>query len=160
MSRRPHLRVVSRTPEEEAAILLPSPAEEAKASAAFVGWKFRLLDTINADPMADAYCLSVAMAYLHFLNRKTRCAYLSEVALTIRTGGPQPRTVRKAKQRLTDLGYLPPVGRTAAGIVIYRFDNPRAELVADHLVIAAEVMAEQEAQKKEKERARRKGGAD
>jgi hypothetical protein len=157
--RRPHLHVVSRTPEEEAVILPSSPAEDAKAATGHASWKFRLLETVNADPKTDPFCLAVVSAYLSFTNRERREAYLSENDLRARTGGLkgiQPATLRKAKRKLQQLGYMTPMGKTSAGIILYRFDNPRADIVAEHMILTAETLKDLDAEKKARERQRRR----
>ena len=153
------LRLVTRTAEEEAAIVRPSPTEDAKAATNFATWKFVLIETVGADPMATPFCLAVIVSYLHFINRETRTAYLSENDLRVRTD-LHPPILRKAKRLLARLGYITSVGKTKAGVHVYRIDNPRRELVAEHMVFAAETLKELEAQKKDDERRRlRRRGA-
>jgi hypothetical protein len=153
------VRLVTLTKEEEAAIERPSPIEDAKAATGHASWKFSLLETLNADPKANSACLAVAGAYLPFTSRDRREAYLSEADLRARTGGLkgiQPATLRKAKRTLSGLGYMTPIGKTAAGIIVYRFDNPRAEIVADHVRLTAETLKDLAAEKRALERLRRR----
>lgn len=145
MSARPHLRIVHEMTDEDR-----------RVSASNATWKFELLETVNGDPLTDPFCLAVITAYSHFCGARDRSAFLSEIDLQVRTGGLQPRSIRKAKDRLVALGYLTPIGKTAAGIVIYRLANSRQQMIADHRLFAAEKLKEDDTFRREEERRRRK----
>jgi hypothetical protein len=150
-----NLRIVSRTDHEAEHVHTITPDQKANTATKHATWKFQLLETVNADPMTDPYCVAVLLAYLHFCGSEARTAWMSETELMVRTG-VQPRTLRRAKARLLKLKYLVPVRTNQKGIVVYLIDNPRYELVTDHVVIARETMKEREAAKKEQERRRRR----
>lgn len=151
---RSHLRVI-RSLEEEAFIEPPSTSDKQAAKTNHATWKFELLATVAGDPLADPFCVVVVLAYSHFSGPEERTAYLSENELKVRTG-VVPRALSRAKKRLVELGYLTPAGKTAAGIIIYRLDNPRRDLVAEHRVFATETMKEKDAFRRDEERRRRR----
>ncbi|MEC5322757.1 hypothetical protein [Aurantimonas sp. A3-2-R12] len=154
--RRAALRVVNSI-NEDGASAPPSICYDDSALPSFTSWKLDLLETVNADPQTDPFCLAVLEAYLHFANRKSRTAYLAENDLIVRTS-LVPRVLRKAKQRLVKLGYLKLKGKSKKGVVIYAIDNPRRGIIHDHMLIAAEKLKDMEAEKKERERLRRANG--
>jgi hypothetical protein len=152
-----NLRVVNRTEDEAAHIETASPEQKAAAAAKHATWKFQLLETVNADPKTDPYCLAVMVSLLNFCRPGDRTAWMAENEMQVRTG-MQPRTLRRAKARLASLGYLTPERRNQKGILIYRIANPRQEMIADHVVFAREAFHEADILKKDRERRRRKRG--
>ncbi|WP_139802342.1 hypothetical protein [Aurantimonas sp. 22II-16-19i] len=126
----------------------------------FSSWKFDLLETVNADPKTSPADLAIMEAYLHFTRAKSRTAYLSALAIRIRTGIKSTDTITARRRRLVELGYLVPHGTTRTGIEVFEVVNARQNLVDEHVMAAQEKLREMDADRKRKDRARRRVAGD
>lgn len=116
-------------------------------------WKFKFLDTVNADPACTPASLKVIKAYLHFASETTPRAFISIGDLCLRTALARP-TVIRTKAKLEKLGYLVPLGPVGDGAIQYRLVNAREQLIADHLAIGRQKLLEDSRQRKKIERNR------
>lgn len=129
-----------------------------KKDTSFATWKFQLENTVNADPLADGACLKVLRAYLDFMGEPNDRPFMSITNLKVATAMHEGAIVR-ARKKLVDLRYFIPCGHTSAGAVRYQIMNNRLNIVLDHQTVARETYKEIDAEKKAKERDKRKSSA-
>ncbi|MGR9169589.1 hypothetical protein [Rhizobium sp. KDH_Rht_773_N] len=120
----------------------------------FATWKFQLENTVNGDPLTDGPCLQVLRAYLDFMTAPDSRPYLSILHLKVSTSLHEGAIIR-ARRTLVKLGYMVAEGNTSNGAVRYQIINARFNIVLDHQTITRETLLRLEAEKKERERARR-----
>lgn len=130
-----------------------------KKDTSFATWKFELENTVNADPLTDGACLQVLRAYLDFMGDAHDRPFLSICNLKVATALHEGAIVR-ARKKLIALGYFVKAGYTSAGATRFQILNSRFNIVLDHQTIARETFKRLEAEKKEKERSKRKSSAD
>ena len=105
---------------------------KSKADGNIASWKFRLEDTINADPDAPKAGLKVIRVYLHSYGEDNPYPYAAMSTLMAKTGLTAP-TIRATRDKLVELGYLVERGVSAdgkaAGATMYELRNPREAYV-------------------------------
>ena len=133
------------------------PDEKAVASRNAAAFKLATLETCAADPLTKPIDLALLVAYLRFMKWPKRTAYMTNVKARVMTGGMKvaQSTITRSRARLVKHGYLRKVLDKLNGATVYEVNNPRAEIVADHVHIAEETLKEWDARRKAD--ARRKG---
>lgn len=128
------------------------PDEKAVASRNAAAFKLSTLETIGADPKMKPIDHSLMAAYMRFMKWPTRTAYLPNIKARIMTGMTAQSTISASRARLVDMQYLKVVTTKLNGAVIYELNNPRADIVRDHVAIAEETLKERDAFRKLKDR--------
>jgi hypothetical protein len=144
----------------------PSAAEdqtgeiEKKAKAAsHASRKFDFEDMINADPRCPLPALKIVRAYLRFLSDFEKgAAYVSILDLQVATG-LSTRTIIDSRNKLIELGYFVPAGKTGTGAVRYKLSFAPENRVLDHITIARETLRRIDTERKEKQRLKRQVAA-
>ncbi|NMG39906.1 hypothetical protein GRZ55_11690 [Chelativorans sp. ZYF759] len=113
-------------------------------------FKLSTLETCTADPFTKPTDVTLLVAYLKYMKWPARTAYLTNLKARIMTGGKKvaQSTITRSRARLVKHGYLRKVMDKLNGAGIYEVNNPRAEIVADHVAIAEETLKEWDAQRK------------
>ncbi|UWM76637.1 hypothetical protein N1937_05200 [Rhizobium sp. WSM4643] len=132
-------------------------APERKASS-HATWKFELLATVSADPMAGPGYVGIVLSYLNFMGSADACPYRSLIDLQVDTGLAR-RTLIEHRHELVKLGYFTPAGITSDGAQRYRIVNARENHVLDHKIVMRETLRERNAEEKEIERRKRNAKA-
>lgn len=114
-------------------------------SAAF---KLSVLETCAADPLMKPIDVALLTAYLKFMKWPKRTAYMPNLKARVLTGTKSEETISISRARLVKRGYLRQVMDKLNGSTIYEMNNPRAEIVADHVRIAEEKLKEMDAYRK------------
>lgn len=128
-------------------------SEDKRTNAA--SFKLSLFETAAADPLLKPIDSNLLVAYAKFMKWPRRTAYLSNIKARVLTGASEP-TISKSRARLVKYEYLKPVMTKTNRSVIYEVNNPRADLVADHIEAATEKLKEDDAYRKEVERQRKR----
>ncbi|WET74103.1 hypothetical protein [Rhizobium croatiense] len=134
---------------------MKTPSPEAAKETSFATWKFQIENTVSADPLADGACLQVLRAYLDFMPSADARPYRSLIDLQVATSLAE-NTIIDRRRKLVKLGYFKPAGKTPDGAVRYQIVNSRECIVLDHQVISRETLRRLEAEKKERNRSRRR----
>ena len=94
-------------------------------------------------------------AYMKFMKWPARTSYLTNLKARVLTSAKSEQTITTSRARLVKQGYLQHVMTKLNGAEIYEINNPRAETVELHIVIAEEKLKEMDAFRKAEERRRR-----
>ncbi|TIQ05720.1 hypothetical protein [Mesorhizobium sp.] len=117
--------------------------------------KFDFEDMINADPKCPLAALKIVRAYLRFITDfETDSVYVSIIDLQVATG-LSTRAIIDNRNKLVDLGYFIPDGKTSAGALRFKLKFARENMVLDHMVIARETLRRVDAERKERQRLKR-----
>lgn len=131
-------------------------SEEDGSSSSKVGaFKLTALETARADPLLEPIDHSLLGAYMSFMKWPARSAYLTNLKARVLTGMRSEPTISASRARLAKTGYLRLVMTKLNGAEVYEIKNPRAQIVADHIVIAEETLKEKDAFRKTEERRKR-----
>jgi hypothetical protein len=139
-----------------------TPYQRAKSELA--AFKFRLIETVAADPrLSGAPCTQAIIVFLSFVTidkrtLKPTTVYASNNTLMARGSIKSKTTAGLTRRLLTANNYLVLVGHTKEGCAIFRVENPHFERIQMHVKEAEEYFARREAERKEVER-RKKGAA-
>lgn len=119
-------------------------------------FKLNALQNIAADPLMKPIDVRLFTAYTRFMKGTARMAYLPNTKARVLTGNASEPTISKSRARLVKHGYLQLVMTKLNGIGYYQLNDPRAEIVADHIKIADETIKEWDADRKARDRQKRK----
>jgi hypothetical protein len=135
-----------------------SAEDDAKARS-LASRKFNFEDIVNADPRCPLPALKIVRAYLRFISDFEKgTAYVSILDLQVATG-LSPHAIIAGRNKLIQLGYFVPDGKTGAGAVRYRLSFAPENRVLDHVMIARETLKQIDAERKEKQRQKRQASA-
>lgn len=119
-------------------------------------FKLKAIETIAADPLMKPIDVSMFIGYTRFMKWPGRMAYLTNITARVLTGNAAQATVSASRKRLVEAGYLVHTMTKSNGAAIYEINNPRVEVVDDHIHIATETLKEWDADRKARDRAKRK----
>ncbi len=121
--------------------------EADKQSAAF---KFKLMETVNADPMLQACDLKVVNAYLRFLKWPKKTSWVPSARLRAMTGLCES-TIAKSRRRLCEVGIFREF-RMRGNVKVFIVQNPREDVVREHIELLAENNRDREADRRKMRR--------
>ena len=86
--------------------------------------------------------LALFAAYSRFMKWPKRTSYMPNTKARVLCGNASQPTISASRARLVKAGYLMKVMDKLNGSTLFELNNPRAEIIADHIAIAEETLKE------------------